>query len=87
MRHLQSYIGSRFTEFNQSLLNVLQEGIQRIIENKNSVINSLAKLTAESKQQQQLKSKLLQDELKPVESLIAQTKLFLSNPFENKDLL
>jgi hypothetical protein len=84
MRHLQSYIGSRFTEFNQSLLNVLQEGIQRVIENKNSVINSLAKLKAESVQQQQLKSKLLQDELKPVENLTAQTKLALSNPFQKK---
>ena len=82
MRHLSSYIGSRFADFNQQLISILQESVQRVIDNKSSVIGSLTKLKAESVQQQQLKSKLLSEELKPVENLMAVTKLFLSNPFE-----
>jgi GTPase Era involved in 16S rRNA processing len=84
VRHLSSYIGSRFAEFQQNLLAVLQEGMKRVKENKSAVVNSLTKLSAETAQQQQLKSKLLTDELKPVENLIAVTKLFLSNPFEKQ---
>ncbi len=84
MQHLGGYIGSRFTEFNKDLLRILQEGIQRVIDNKSTVIDSLTKLKAESMQQQQLKSKLLQEELKPVENLITVTQVYLSNPFEKE---
>lgn len=84
IKHLNSYISSRFTEFQKDLVAVLQNGIQRVKENKSSVVNALTKLSAETAQQQQLKSKLLTEELKPVENLIAVTKLYLSNPFEKQ---
>ena len=82
IRHLNSYIVSRFADFNQGLLTMLQKGIQRAIENQKNVINSLTKLKAETMQSQQLKSKLLIEELKPLEDMIKKVEIYLSNPFE-----
>jgi GTPase Era involved in 16S rRNA processing len=81
-QHLSTYISSRFATFNQELLHVLQEGMQKMIENKTTVINSLTKLKAQSSQQKQLRAKLLNEELKPIENLMTTTRLYLSNPLE-----
>lgn len=82
--HLRSYIQTRFTEFNQNLLSALQEGMQRVMDNKKNVVVSLTKLKAESVEKQKEKSILMADELKPIENLMKVTNCYLSNPFEKK---
>jgi GTPase Era involved in 16S rRNA processing len=81
---LRKYISEKLDDFNELFIAAIQQKTQRIIENLQETINLQTALKAESAQKQQLKSKLLAEELKPVDNLIAVTKAFLNNPFEKR---
>lgn len=85
MTHLRGYINLRFDDFNRQLLIAFQENAQKLIDNMDSIISNLTKLKTETAQQLQLKSKILNEEIKPIEQLLSVTNLFLSNPFEKKE--
>lgn len=85
MSHLRAYINNRFEDFNTSLIAALQRGTQELIQQMETSITDLNKLKAETAQQKQLKGKLLEEELKPVEQVLGVAKLFMTNPFASKE--
>lgn len=85
MNHLRGYINLRFDDFNRQLLVAFQENIQKLIDSMDSIIGNLTKLKTETAQQLQLKSKILNEEIKPIEQLLSVTNLFLSNPFDKNN--
>lgn len=82
INHLRSYVNNRFEEFNTSLVVAMQRGVQDLILQMESTLNDLTRLKQETIQQKQLKAKLLEEELKPIEQIFGVLKVFLSNPFE-----
>ena len=83
VNHLRSYINNRFEEFNASLIAAMQQGTQELIHQMESTLHDLNRLKQETLQQKQLKAKLLEDEMKPVEQILGVLKVFLTNPFAN----
>lgn len=81
MGQLRGYIAERFSEFNERFIAGLQQASQKLLDGMAKLIGDLTKLKTESLQQQQLKAKLLAEEVKPVEQLLALLKVFLNNPF------
>lgn len=83
VNHLRGYVNNRFEEFNTSLIVAMQRGVQDLILQMENTLNDLTRLKQETIQQKQLKAKLLEEELKPIEQIFGVLKVFLSNPFEN----
>lgn len=83
VNHLRNYINNRFEEFNTSLIAAMQQGTQDLIHQMESTLSDLNRLKQETMQQKQLRTKLLEDELKPVEQILGVLKVFLTNPFAN----
>lgn len=82
MQDINAYIEKRFADFNIQLVKILQESAQKLIDSMTEVIKDLKKLETESAEAKRKKSSLLENDIKPMEQILVNTKILMTNPFD-----